>query len=190
MTEDADLGLRIARSGKKTAMLSSYTYEEAVNRLPGWVRQRSRWNKGHAQTYLVHMRHPLRTLKDLGLRQWLFFQFTFGGNIAMILANPFLWAITIIELLRPGTFGFLITTQLLAIICLFNLTAGNFTYILLHALSAVKRKAYQSLPFAILIPAYWMLISYAGWRGIIQLMTKPFVWEKTEHGLTSVYKKS
>jgi cellulose synthase/poly-beta-1,6-N-acetylglucosamine synthase-like glycosyltransferase len=190
VTEDADLGVRIARSGKKTAMLSSYTYEEAVSRLPSWVRQRSRWNKGHAQTYMVHMRHPLQTMRDLGLRQWLLFQFTFGGDVGMILANPLLWAISIVALLQPGTFSFLIATQLLAFMSVFNLTAGNFTYILLHTLSAAKRKAYKSLPYALLIPFYWMLISYAGWRGIIQLMTKPFIWEKTEHGLTSVYKKS
>jgi hypothetical protein len=24
----------------------------------------------------------------------------------------------------------------------------------------------------------------AGWRGLVQLMTKPFYWEKTVHGVT------
>ena len=34
-----------------------------------------------------------------------------------------------------------------------------------------------------LSPLYWGLMSYAAWKGFIQLFTNPFYWEKTEHGL-------
>lgn len=42
VTEDADLGVRIARAGLKTEMLDTTTYEEANCRPWPWVRQRSR----------------------------------------------------------------------------------------------------------------------------------------------------
>ena len=58
VTEDADLGLRLARLGKTTAMLESTTHEEANSRVPNWLRQRSRWMKGYFQTILVHTRSP------------------------------------------------------------------------------------------------------------------------------------
>ena len=45
VTEDADLGLRLARFGYRTAILDSTTLEEANCRLPNWIRQRSRWMK-------------------------------------------------------------------------------------------------------------------------------------------------
>ncbi len=30
-------------------------------------------------------------------------------------------------------------------------------------------------------PVYWLLLSLAGWRALIQLIQKPHLWEKTEH---------
>jgi hypothetical protein len=32
------------------------------------------------------------------------------------------------------------------------------------------------------IPIYWLLLSFAAWRGLYQLLRDPFRWEKTEHG--------
>ena len=39
----------------------------------------------------------------------------------------------------------------------------------------------------LVVPAYWVLMSVAGWKGFIQLFTKPFYWEKTEHGLVDMH---
>ena len=58
VTEDADLGMRIAKLGYRTAVLNSTTMEEANSNLGNWLKQRSRWIKGYVQTYLVHMRRP------------------------------------------------------------------------------------------------------------------------------------
>jgi cellulose synthase/poly-beta-1,6-N-acetylglucosamine synthase-like glycosyltransferase len=188
VTEDADLGLRISRKKLKTAMLNSYTYEEANKRVGSWIRQRSRWYKGQVQTYLVHMRHPRKLLKEMGLKQFFYFQLTFGGNLFLPLVNPLLWAITVLTLLSPGMFNFLFFYPLVYI-CLFNLVAGNGIFILLHMGPYVMKKNYTSIPVALIIPLYWVLISIADWRGIIQLMTKPFYWEKTQHGLSHLHGK-
>ena len=46
VTEDADLGLRLARFGARVGALDSDTWEEAPNELGNWFRQRVRWQKG------------------------------------------------------------------------------------------------------------------------------------------------
>ena len=46
VTEDADLGMRLARLGYRTATIASTTHEEAPARLGAWLRQRTRWFKG------------------------------------------------------------------------------------------------------------------------------------------------
>jgi len=188
VTEDADLGVRISRGKLKTAMLNTYTYEEANKKLPNWIRQRSRWSKGHLQTYLVHMRHPRKLLREMGWKQFFYFQLTFGGNIFLPLANPMLWAVTLLTLLIPGVFQFLFFYPIVYV-CIFNLVVGNSVYVLLHMGPYVLRKHYTSIPLALIIPLYWMLISVGDWRGTLQLITKPFYWEKTQHGLSHVYGK-
>src|SRR3954471_7282333 len=68
VTEDADLGIRLARLGYRSTVMNSSTYEEAPRRFGPWLRQRSRWFKGWAQTWAVHMRNPRRLLRELGPR--------------------------------------------------------------------------------------------------------------------------
>jgi len=46
VTEDADLGTRLARFGYRAGVISSTTYEEAPARIGARLRQRTRWFKG------------------------------------------------------------------------------------------------------------------------------------------------
>lgn len=182
VTEDADIGIRIARRKLRTAIVNSYTFEEANSKLWSWIKQRSRWHKGYAQTYLVHMRHPKKLLEELGIKSFLVFQLTFGGNIFLPLVNPVLWAVTILSFLSPGAFQFLFF-PMISFMCMINLLIGNVVYILLHLGPAILTRNKSAIPFGILVPFYWVLISVGAWRGTIQLLTKPFYWEKTTHGL-------
>ena len=61
-------------------MIDSTTYEEANSRLYNWIRQRSRWVKGYIQTWLVHMRHPVRLWRQMGWRSFVSFQFVVAGT--------------------------------------------------------------------------------------------------------------
>jgi hypothetical protein len=83
VTEDCDLGIRMARQGYRTEVLDSTTWEEANSRIGNWIRQRSRWVKGYLQTHLVHTQNswiaPL--LLALGL-------FLLGKAIAAETTNP------------------------------------------------------------------------------------------------------
>lgn len=49
VTEDADLGIRIARAGYHTGVLASTTWEEAPPVFGVWLKQRTRWLKGWMQ---------------------------------------------------------------------------------------------------------------------------------------------
>ena len=180
VTEDADLGIRLSRQKLRTEMLDTYTLEEATPTVKGWVRQRSRWYKGHLQTYLVHMRYPLKLLRDLGAKQFLKFQLTFGASVFIPIVNPALWLLMLGSLLVPAVFGGLATGFLLPI-CIFNLLVGNASYLLIYVVACLKLKKYRLVPLALLMPGYWVLVSIASWRGLIQLAKKPFHWEKTKH---------
>ncbi len=183
VTEDADIGIRLSRRKLRTAMLDCYTYEEATIKFGSWIRQRSRWYKGHTQTYLVHMRHPIKLLQDLGWRKYLLFQFTFGGGIYMPIINPFLWAITAISLFAPWAFSSLFLLPIQSI-CIFNLVVGNLSFLLLYLWTCIKQRRRHFIPLALTMPLYWVLISVAAWRGLVQLITRPFYWEKTAHGVS------
>jgi cellulose synthase/poly-beta-1,6-N-acetylglucosamine synthase-like glycosyltransferase len=88
VTEDADLGMRLARFGYRSDMIDSTTLEEAPARIGAWLRQRTRWFKGWIQTWLVHMRQPRRLLRELGLPGFLTFQLIVGGNALAALVHP------------------------------------------------------------------------------------------------------
>ena len=40
------------------------------------------------------------------------------------------------------------------------------------------------MKWALLAPAYWLLMSFAAWKGVLQLFYRPYYWEKTVHGFT------
>lgn len=63
------------------------------------------------------------------------------------------------------------------------LILANFMFVFTHVMACFKRKYYRLLPTALLTPIYWVLMSIGAWKGFIQLLTKPFYWEKTNHGL-------
>ena len=89
VTEDADLGFRLARRGLRTVILASTTWEEAPVDLGQWVKQRTRWLKGWLQTYLVHTRQPFRLTAELGLRGALGFHALMGALILSALVHLF-----------------------------------------------------------------------------------------------------
>ena len=59
LTEDADLGVRLARAGYKTQTLTHPTLENAPHTHLIWHRQRTRWHSGHIQTLHMHGLPPL-----------------------------------------------------------------------------------------------------------------------------------
>ena len=92
MTEDADLGIRLARHGYVTELIPTVTFEEANCRAWPWVKQRSRWLKGFAITWLVHMRARRALLRDLGFIQFMGVQTLLLATFAQFAFAPLLWS--------------------------------------------------------------------------------------------------
>lgn len=184
VTEDADLGLRIFRHGLKTSVINSNTLEEANSSIGGWLKQRTRWQKGFLITFLVHISRSGDLLRDLGLEKFILSCLSFGGNFFLPFFNPFLWFIFIISYLPVLTqFRIPPVIEIVRWIALFNLVVGNLTYIVIHLISSLKNKRPDLAVFTLLLPFYWMLISLATYRAAWQFIFKPFYWEKTRHGL-------
>src|SRR5262249_1066522 len=102
VTEDADLGVRLARFGYRSSGIQPTTYEEAPARFAPWPRQRTRWFKGWMQTWLVHMGEPVRLLRELGLPAFLTFQLMVGGNVLAALVHPLFMAWFVLSWMRGG----------------------------------------------------------------------------------------
>lgn len=187
VTEDADLGTRLARSGYRCAMIGSTTYEEAPPRFGGWIRQRTRWLKGFVQTWLVHMREPRALWRELGARGFLAFQVMVGGTILSALVHPWFYVLMAGEVLG-GTLLALPGSVLGAMfwaVAWFALITGYAAAMALALLAARRRGLNRLLWNVPLMPLYWLLISAAAYRALWQFVTAPFKWEKTEHGRPS-----
>src|SRR5260370_15266794 len=186
VTEDCDLGLRLHRYNLQTVVLNSITYEEANSQFRDWLRQRSRWVKGYMQSYLVHMRNPLRYLYSGSLGEFLSLQFMVGGKTAVLFLNPLLWLLVAMNfILRPvvGDAYQTLFPQPLLYLGTLSLIFGNFFYYYLYLVACVRRKHYGLIRWTLLVPFYWMMMSVAAFIALFQLIVKPHYSEKTEHGL-------
>ncbi len=181
VTEDADLGMRLARQGYRTELIESTTYEEANCRALPWVKQRSRWIKGYMMTYAVHMRSPLRALRELGPRGFIGFQILMLGSLVQVLLAPILWS-TLIFAVFPPAYGQL--PGLGSIVgFLFPLTvAAELVGVTVLATGLMR----SAQPIAIAwVPSLWFyfpLASVASYKALWEAIVQPFYWDKTSHG--------
>lgn len=183
VTEDADLGLRFTRLGKTTRMLASTTYEEANSRFNNWLKQRSRWIKGYMQTFLVHTRDPVTLVREIGLKNTAYFAATVGGLIYTVLISPIFWALLVLWLLVQPAWIPELFPGAVYYLALINLFIGNFFFVFLGIIGAVGRGNDDLVPSTLLMPVYWLMMSVAGYMALYELITKPYYWQKTEHGL-------
>jgi len=185
VTEDADLGLRLARFGYRTGVIASTTYEEAPANLGPWLRQRTRWFKGWMQTWLVHMRQPRRLAADLGPLGFVSFQLIAGGNALAALVHPLFLGSLIYSVASgaPMWRGDSLAVVVLATLYGTSVVIGYLTSALLGWLGLMRRGLLSTAWVLLLTPLHWLLLSLAAWRALYQLIVAPYAWEKTEHGL-------
>lgn len=182
VTEDADLGLRIFQTGLHVEMLNSRTLEEAPTTISAWIKQRSRWIKGHTITYFIHMRSPIKLLKKMGLVNFLIFQMFFGVTQATFLISPILIIVSLTNFLGLGANIFWMNS--LTDASGFLLLFASATHIIFALGGTVRQKKWSLIIFTILQPVYWLLHSVAAIRAFYQIFFDPHRWEKTTHGNT------
>ena len=182
VTEDADLGIRLARHGYRTELIDTVTEEEANCRALPWVKQRSRWLKGYAMTWAVHTRHPRALWRDLG--PWKFFgvQALFLGTLSQVLLAPLLWSFWAFPLGLPHPLRPLLPdAAFYGLATLFILSEVVTIATGLIATSGPKHKWLwawvPSLHF------YYPLASFGALKALWELLTDPFYWDKTPHGV-------
>ncbi len=183
VTEDADLGLRLARCGYRVAMLGSTTAEEANSDAINWVKQRSRWYKGYLQSFAVHARHPVALTREVGVRGVLGMVLFVAATPVLAAINPLFWALTGLWIIaRPAAVAALFPPLVyypgLAVWMIGGLAA------IVAGVANTRAAGKPHLAGAALVsPLYWVLMSLAAIKATIQLVTQPSYWEKTTHGL-------
>lgn len=182
VTEDADLGVRLARFGYRTETISRPTWEAAPEELGAWLPQRTRWFKGWLQTWLVHMRDPTRLARELGFGSFLIAQILFAGMVVSALAHPFLVVtafVLAVEFAAERTLS--VSQSTLFIIDVVNISCGYASFLLLgwQTLGKAEKKGFWRI--VIYTPVYWLMMSVAAWRAVWHLWRRPHHWEKTPH---------
>jgi cellulose synthase/poly-beta-1,6-N-acetylglucosamine synthase-like glycosyltransferase len=185
VTEDADLGIRLARFGYPVATIDSRTFEEAPVRLSQWLPQRRRWIKGWMQTAAL----------------------CFAGRVPAGLRLPVRQSLAVHAVITAGVLGLLLYPVSILILCatlstllsghypsgvwawlFLAVTLGNFAMVAAASAIAALRglRATRALRLAPLIPSllvYWGLMSFAAWWALAQFLGNHQDWEKTTHGV-------
>ena len=178
--------MRLALAGYHVGDLPSGTLEEAPERVPAWLRQRTRWMKGFLQTSFTHARHPLATFARLGPLRSLFALTLLPGTVVSALLYPLLTGWT---LLQWAVLGRSVEDGILAGITgtgsLVVLGGGFAVMWLPAALACIRRGWWELLPWVLLLPFFFVLVSLAAWLAVFELARHPHRWNKTEHGLAS-----
>ena len=184
VTEDADLGIRLTQKGYRVGVIDSTTYEEANVSIPNWIRQRSRWIKGYMQTFLVHSRRPVHLWRSVGAGGVFGFVFFIGGTVLSGLLNPVFWAIFAVWLALGATTIEPYFPLPVLYLSLINLLLGNGLLIYLTMVAPFRRRWTDLAPWGVTVIGYWVLMTIAAYKALWQLISNPFYWEKTQHGLS------
>ena len=187
VTEDADLAVVIACSHKRIIPLDSTTEEESPNHLfgrGGASRQRRRWLKGYLQTGLVHSRHPVQEIRQMGLWDYASYMLVIFGTPVALILNPIFWSLTV-------AYG---ATRSLTIVALFptpvyylGLSAmvfGNLGFFYQLLVSCCRAEDWESVPKMFLVPVWWAfnsLTAIAMYWELLRPSTR-YRWNKTAHG--------
>jgi cellulose synthase/poly-beta-1,6-N-acetylglucosamine synthase-like glycosyltransferase len=178
VTEDADLAYRLARRGWRLGVIDPPTWEEAPARFGPWFRQRTRWIKGHLQTWLVLMRNPFRTARDLGFGGFLWMQLVLGGGLLAALAHLPLLAWLLMAAVAPNIARVTPLDWVLVI-------AGYVVAALAAAFAAALERNPRLALSVLTMPFYWPLATLAAAVASLEILVRPHYWAKTEHGLTT-----
>ncbi len=178
VTEDADLGTRLYLSGHRVSIIDSYTFEESPITIEAWMGQRARWIKGYIQTFLVYLRQRKEGRRNdlsIGITIWLFI----GLVTYSFLLLPWLIAGT---LLCESSF----LHAMFIINSIFSLSYMYATafIVLKENKKKVSNFTVQDITALILWPLYFLCHTVAAYKALYELLTEPFTWNKTEHGVS------
>jgi len=181
VTEDADLGFRMGRQGWRAGLIEPGTLEEAPITLKAWTHQRSRWLKGHFITWLVHMRDPRGLVDALGWGGLLSLTFTVLANMVSALIHA-------PSLLMMGVGAFLLGLVpgwgMLWTVGAALMTSAYASAMICAGIAARRAGFAPKLHHVLTMPAYWLLQAPAAFKALRELPRQPYLWDKTQHGVS------
>lgn len=174
VTEDADLGFRIWRSGGRLGVLERPTYESPPGALRLWLPQRTRWIKGYLQTLSVHTRQ----WGGMGWRGWTGMSLTLLAGVASAAVHA-----TCIAWIGAVALTSLISGKAPPAppLGMSVLIIGTFTALLAIAMGARRAGVRFGPREMALAPLYWCLLSLAFVHAVVRLVVEPHRWDKTPH---------
>lgn len=195
VSEDADLGIRLARKGHVVVPINSTTWEEAPPKLKPWIKQRARWNKGFIYSLYFHFKNPIKLTTDLGIGRTLF--------LFYILIAPIIFAVSIPGWILFGLFWVDWSGIPMPIVpYMHEAFTGNawlfylslftflfsFTYMPLISVEALMRHgdeyALKKVKYSFLMVFYIYLQIIPSTLAIYEFIKKPKTWHKTPHGFS------
>ena len=173
VTEDADIGFRLAARGYRLDVITRPTFETAPTGLKAWIPQRARWIKGHVQTLAVLIRGPIvrdpRGLSALVMTLALSVASSHmhGPLLAWLMLN---WIGSMFDLCAPvPTMDWM-------------LVYFGWTCAAVAGAQAQRRAGHRQRPLPLLGAVfYWPLQSIAATKALWQFVVAPFHWDKTPH---------
>ncbi|KDB02086.1 glycosyl transferase [Defluviimonas sp. 20V17] len=184
VTEDADLGMRLARHGYRAEMIETVTGEEANCRLLPWIRQRSRWLKGFMMTWAVHNRAPRETLRQLGWKKFLGLQVLLLATLSQVVLAPVSWSFWLLALGLAHPLAGLPAWAGQSLIVLF--LSSEAVNLVVGVYACRGRRHRFLIPWVPTLTLYFPLATLAAYKALWELVTRPFYWDKTAHGLFDI----
>jgi glycosyltransferase XagB len=183
VTEDADLGLRMARLGYQTDVIDSTTWEEAPNTFKAWHHQRTRWLKGWIQTLLV-LAHPIHHGPSPISRSMQLKIATIGvASVTSAMFHPVVFVIIAGWMDRPWPDRVSSIGALLQSIIVITSLAG---YAATSSIAIWRGTRHRGLKlfwydsFGLIL--YSLMKCLAAWRAVGEFLIAPSHWRKTDHG--------
>jgi cellulose synthase/poly-beta-1,6-N-acetylglucosamine synthase-like glycosyltransferase len=195
VSEDADLGIRLARKGHIVVPINSTTWEEAPPKLKPWVKQRARWNKGFLYSLHFHFKNPFSLVKDLGFGRTVFLLYLLISPIIFVVSIPGWIMFTLYWIDWSGTPMPIVDYMQEAFAgraWLFYLSLAtfifSFTYMPLISVESLMRHgdeyALKKVKYSFLMTFYIYLQIIPSTLAVYEFIRKPKVWHKTPHGFS------
>jgi hypothetical protein len=133
--------------------------------------QRARWMKGFMQVCITHSRRPIRAARQLGPLAALAVVTVTFGTVATALGYPVWTALALWNVLSGSLWdGGSLPRHFASAVGLVVLPAGLAAMLLPPAVALRRRGRTKLLPLVPLLPFYYVLVSAAAWRGLIELL--------------------
>jgi hypothetical protein len=146
--------------------------------------------KGWMQTWLVHVRAPIRLMRELRLAGFLTLQLVVGGTVLAALVHPLFLALFAVQFATANiSIGEGIAEFLLSFLYSSVFIGGYLTSVVLGLVGLARRRLLSSAWVLLLVPIHWLLLSIAAWQAVWKLAYDPYRWDKTEHGLARTSRK-